>query len=143
MLNKKSIIIFAVVLFGAFLVGFYFLAQKTFNPEIAPVAPAPVAVAPKQDVVVEKDPNAIPAEIKAIMNDNITGTVEKIDAKSITIKAEDGTAKVMPMEDGKTFVIAQINNTMSNKKISEIKVGMKAYVHFEKETNLATTITLL
>lgn len=86
--------------------------------------------------------NEIPEEIKKIMNDNITGTVERITDKLIVVKDKDGSSKEMPIDPGKTFVISQANNAMENKKLSDIKVGMSVYVHYEKETYLASTITL-
>jgi hypothetical protein len=150
MQKQKTILISILVILGlSFLIAFYFITQKTLNPEIETTSQATILNPVIQETpVTATTPEATEEEknleaLKKIMNDNVTGTVEKVNLKYINIKADDGTIKTMPMAEGKTFVISQTKNTMVGKKISDIKVGMKAFVHFEKETNLATTITLL
>jgi len=137
---KKNIyvaIILLVIVATFIYVITYIKSSAVIDNPVASQAPVEkqVPMPVKQEDTVE--------EVKKIMNDNVTGVVEKIDGNVIVIKAEDGTLSEMPIAEGKTFVISQANNTMEGKQISDIKVGMKAFVHYEKETNLATTITLL
>jgi hypothetical protein len=119
------------------------ISKPTPQAVVAPAVETPKAVETPAQAEVLPPPQITEEQIKEIMKNNISGTVDAIDAKSITVKAEDGTSKTMSMEEGKTFIISQTNNEMKNVAFADVKVGMKAFANFDKETGMATTITIM
>ena len=143
-MNIKKALLVGLAIIILIIIAFTVVIKLQSKPMAENVpSPAPVEQPAAAPMTQEQAKKITDAKVQQIMNDNITGTVEKIDATSITVKAADGTTKDMTMAAGKTFVVGQTGNTMVGKQLSDVKVGMKVFVHFDKDTNLATTITLV
>lgn len=147
-MNKKVVLLTLSLLVVILLVVAIVTKSKTKvsaptpPPVATPAVETPKVVETPAQTEVLPPPQITEEQIKQIMKNNVAGTVSAVDAKSVTVKLEDGTSKTMSLVEGKSFIITQSANEMKNAAFSDIKVGMKAFANFEEGTNMATTITI-
>lgn len=81
-----------------------------------------------------------PANIRAIMNNNVKGVISQIDDKTVIVDTKTGQEAYSLTN--KSFVSQTVDNHIINEEISYLKKGMNIYIQFDPNTNEVLTITI-